>query len=101
MIKNSKHHIALFYVALILFFKVAGLHALTPHNDDTDVQHCEICHITTAVSFIPLIESDATVVPQKEHLLLEQKLNSTAPKVVFNNKFLSSNQFTRPPPQFS
>ena len=101
MNKNSKSNIALFYVALILLFKVTGLHALTPHDDDSNAQHCEICHITTGVSFTPLLEADITAVPQTEYVLLEQKHNEKTPNTVLNNKFLSSYHFTRPPPQFS
>ncbi|TMM59344.1 hypothetical protein FEE95_07895 [Maribacter algarum] len=77
------------------------MHALAPHTDEADVQHCEICHITTAVSFTPLLEADIAVVPQTEYFLSEQKQNGTAPNVVFNNKYLSGYHFTRPPPQLS
>ena len=96
--KNTKQFIALFYVALILMFKVAALHVLTHHADDTDVQHCEVCHITTAVSFTPLLETKTPIVPQRAYFFTEQKLASTAPFVVYHNTHLSSYLFTRPPP---
>jgi len=99
--KSSRKNIALFYIALILFFKVVGLHAFTAHNDDIGVQHCEICHITTAVNFTPILEADISVVPQTEYFLSERKDSSIAANVVFNSKFLLSYHFTRPPPQFS
>ncbi len=98
--KNKKYFTTMFFVALFLLFKVAGLHELTHHADDADVEHCEVCHITTAVNFIPLLETKTTVLPQTEYFLSEQKFNSIVPCVVFNNKYLSSYLFTRPPPLF-
>lgn len=91
----------MFYIALILLFKVVGLHALSHHADDTDVQHCEVCHITTAVSFIPLLETETPVLPKTEYYFLAQKINASTSLVVFNNQHLSSYLFTRPPPQVS
>jgi len=99
--KNTKHIFALFYVSLILLFKVAGLHALTHHSDDADDQHCEVCHITTAVNFTPLIEAETPVVPETESYFLEEKFNNYTSTVVFNNRYLSSDLKTRPPPQLS
>lgn len=99
--KNVKQHIAIFYVALILLFKVVGLHALTHHTDDTDGQHCEVCHITTAVGFIPLLETETPVLKQTDYYFSEQKFNNRTTYVVFNNRHLSSYLFTRPPPQLS
>ncbi|WP_419211505.1 hypothetical protein ACNR9Q_12240 [Maribacter sp. X9] len=96
--KNTKQFIALFYVALILLFKVAALHALTHHTDDNDVKHCEVCHITTAVGFIPLLETDQKKLPQRAHFFSKKELVAIAPFVVYNNKHLSSYLFTRPPP---
>ncbi|CAZ98467.1 hypothetical protein Q4603_09485 [Zobellia galactanivorans] len=98
--KNIKHIIALFYVTLILLFKVAGLHALTHHIDDSDAQHCEVCHITSAVNFTPLIEAETPVLPQTEFYLFEKKLTNKAPDLVFKDRLLASNRFTRPPPRF-
>ncbi len=98
--KNLKHHIAMFYVALILLFKVGGLHALTHyHADDTDVQHCEVCHITTAVNFIPLLDVEIAVLSQPEYFFLEQKVTNNASNIVYSNGDLSSYFCTRPPPQ--
>lgn len=98
--KKSKHFISIFFVALFLLFKVAGLHALTHHEEDSDVQHCEICHITTAVNFIPLLQTEATTVPVLEYCFREQKTKNVAFTVTYSNKYLSSSLFTRPPPQF-
>jgi len=99
--KNAKHPIAIFYVALLLLFKVSGLHALAHHDGDSDVQHCEVCHITTAVSFTPLLETESPVLPQTKYFFSGQNFNNAAPYVVFNNSHLVGYLFTRPPPQFS
>ncbi|MFK7813665.1 MAG: hypothetical protein AB8B59_14320 [Maribacter sp.] len=99
--KNVKHIIAMFYIALILLFKVAGLHALSHQIDDSNSQHCEVCHITSVVSFIPLLETETPVVPKTEYYFLAQKTSFSAIPVVFNNKHLSSYPPTRPPPQLS
>ncbi len=98
--KNSKNFITLFFVALFLLFKVAGLHALTHHEEDSDVQHCEVCHISAAVNFIPLLETEATVLPEIDYFFVKQKINDKALLVTYNNRYLSSYLFTRPPPQF-
>lgn len=98
--KNAKHLIALFYVTLILLFKVAGLHSLTHQADDTDVQHCEVCHITTAVNFTPVLSIEPTTIPLTEFYVWEQKNNIVAPSNALNERNLSSNLFTRPPPAF-
>ncbi|WP_405397102.1 hypothetical protein [Maribacter sp. Asnod2-G09] len=98
--KNAKHLIALFYITLILLFKVAGLHALSHHSDETDVQHCEVCHITTAVNFTPLLETQPLVVAPTEFYNWEQTITIAVPVVALNERHLSSYLFTRPPPQF-
>lgn len=99
--KISKPNSALFHIALIVLFKVAGLHAFVAHNDDLDAQHCEVCHITTSVNFTPLLETDTAVIPQANYFFFEQSFNNIAPESVFNNKYLLSYRFTRPPPPFS
>ncbi|WP_209400404.1 hypothetical protein [Pseudozobellia sp. WGM2] len=96
--KIVKHNIALFYVALILLFKVAGLHALTHHTDEPDIQHCEVCDITTAVNFIPLLEAEHPVIPQKETFFYEKKISQNTSYVFLGNRHLESYLFTRPPP---
>ncbi|MBQ4915022.1 hypothetical protein J8L85_11275 [Maribacter sp. MMG018] len=97
--KNGKHFIALFYITLMLFFKVAGLHAFLHQIDDTDTQHCEVCHITTAVNFTPVIETKPLVLPQTDFYDFEQKTATNTLDFVFKNRFLTDNRFTRPPPQ--
>ncbi|WP_276165392.1 DUF2607 family protein [Zobellia alginiliquefaciens] len=99
--ENVKRFIAIFYVALMLLFKVAGLHALTHHAEEQDVQHCEVCDITTAVNFIPALETVPPVLPQKESFFSEQKITNTTYNIAFNNRHLASNLFARPPPRFS
>ncbi|MBT9189268.1 hypothetical protein [Zobellia russellii] len=99
MMKSSKNFVSMFFVALFLVFKVAGLHALTHHIDDSDAQHCEVCHITTAVNFTPLLKTESPVLPQTEFYFFEQKFSNNAPQLVFENQFLGNNRFTRPPPQ--
>ncbi len=101
MMKNSKNFTVMFFVTLFLLFKVAGLHALTHHEDDPDIQHCEVCHISTTVNFIPLLETETTVLPDTEYFFTEQQINDKALFVTYNNRYLSSYLFTRPPPQFS
>ncbi|MEP2279915.1 hypothetical protein [Maribacter sp.] len=98
--KNSSHLIAIFYVSLILLFKVAGLHSLSHHADDNDIQHCEVCHITTAVNFTPLLKTQPLVVPQIEFYDCEPTITIAAPVVALNDRHLSSYLYTRPPPQF-
>ncbi len=97
--QNKKHIIALFYLVLMLLFKVAGLHALSHDADDGDIQQCEVCHITAAASVIPLLEIETVVLP-KPHYFVVQKVNTTT-LVAFNSQHLSSFLFTRPPPQVS
>ena len=99
--KNAKHLIALFFAALFFSLKVSGLHVLMHHTDDADVHHCELCDITTTVSFTPLLPSDNEAPSQIKIYFLELKHKSEAPQVVFHNNFLESYRFTRPPPQFS
>ncbi len=99
--KNVKHITAIFFVTMILLFKVAGLHALSHHADDDDVQHCEVCHITLVDSLTPLLETESPVLPQVEYYFPEKKINTTHERVVFKNRHLSGYLFTRPPPQFS
>jgi hypothetical protein len=91
----------MFFVALFLLFKVTGLHALSHDEDHSDVQHCEVCEISATVNFIPLLETNHTVLLDKEHFFNEQKINDKALDVTFNNRHLSSYLFTRPPPLFS
>lgn len=97
--KKVEHIIAMFFVTMILLFKVAGVHVLTHHVNDDDIQHCEVCHITTAASFTPILDVDSTVLPQPEYFFTEQKLNNCSKSVVFNNRHLSSYLYTRPPPK--
>lgn len=101
MMKNGKHFITMFFVALFLLFKVTGLHALSHHEDESDVQHCEVCEISTVVNFTPLLETETIVLTDTEHFFAEQKINDKALFVTFSNRYLSSYLFTRPPPLFS
>jgi len=101
MVKSSKNCITLFFVTLFLLFKVAGLHALSHHDEDIDVQHCEVCDITTTANFIPLLQTESPVLPKTEYYFSESKFTNIAPFVVFINRFLSSYLRTRPPPQLS
>ncbi len=98
MIKNRKSFISMFFVALFMLFKVAGLHALS-HDEDSDVQHCEVCHITTAVNFTPLLEVETTALPHIEYFYLEQKTINNAFFVAFKSNHLLNYFFTRPPPK--
>jgi hypothetical protein len=99
--KNGKNFITTFFVTLFLLFNVASLHALTEHDDDSSVDHCEICHIATAVNFIPLLETEPTLIPDKDFFFTDQQINDKALVVTFNNQYLSSCLFTRPPPTLS
>lgn len=99
--KNKKHFITLFFVTLFLLFKVAGLHALSHHEDDSDLQHCEVCQVSSVVNFTPLLETEATVLLDTEYFFTEQQINDKALFVTFINRHLSSYLFTRPPPLFS
>jgi len=102
MLKNLKNSITLFYIALILVFKVIGLHSITHHSEDEeDYLHCEVCHITSAVSFIPLLETKTPVLPQETSYFLKNEFSSNDLLVVYSNKYLSSYLHTRPPPKVS
>ncbi|MBU2996330.1 hypothetical protein KO500_07780 [Cellulophaga baltica] len=88
---------------MILIFKVAGLHAFIHlnDNDDTDLQHCEICHLTTAVSFTPILKTETPAIPQRDFCKTDSEKNTLEYFIVFNPKHLSSYLYTRPPPLFS
>ncbi len=96
--KNRKHFISLFFIALFLLFKVAGLHVLSHDVDDLDIEHCEVCHITISANFTPILGTNTTIVPQKQYLLSEQKLLSLVPYFIYSDQLLSSYLFARPPP---
>ena len=99
--KNSKNYISLFFVTLFLLIKVAGLHVITHDEDDSDVRHCEVCDISTAVNLIPLLETEITVLLATAYFFTEQQRNDKALFVTYHNRHLSEYLFTRPPPQFS
>lgn len=94
----SKPTIASFYIALIILFKVAGLHALAPHGDDMDSQHCEVCHITTAVGLTPLLEADISDVPQAAFFFPITLGEINTHQVFLQSAERSGHLFTRPPP---
>ncbi|WP_010179315.1 hypothetical protein [Aquimarina agarilytica] len=98
--KSAKNYIALFFIALFLLFKVTGLHALSHHNDEKDIQHCDICTVSSAINFTPLLKTEVTVLPDAEYLFIAQKLNAKTYIFAFHKKHLSSSLFTRPPPLF-
>ncbi len=97
--KSSKNFVTLFFVTLFFVVKVAGLHALSHHDDDSNIQHCEVCEISTAVNFTPLLEAEPTVLQNSAFLFVKQQLNDKALAAIYNNKYLSGYLFTRPPPQ--
>lgn len=100
--KNFKHIIALFFITMMLFFKVAGLHALIHHGEDeAEVQHCEVCHVSSISNFTPLLSVDSPTLPQVKHFSSKKALHFNAQVVVVNNVFLSSYLFTRPPPNLA
>jgi len=99
--QNVKQHIALFYVALMLLFKVVGLHALSHHTDDGDVNHCQVCEISTEINLTPLVNTEASYATVDCILFPEEKLTNNTFFVAVSNRFLSSNLHTRPPPPLS
>ncbi|SFR73245.1 hypothetical protein [Maribacter stanieri] len=99
--KNGKNFITSFFVALFLLFNVASLHAFAHQDDDSAIQHCEVCHISIAVNFIPLIETETIALPPVDFYFTEQKINDKALFVSLNKQYLSSFLFTRPPPLFT
>lgn len=101
MINKGKNFITLSFITLFLLFKVSGLHSISHIDDHSNVQHCEICHISTTVNFIPLLETKTNVLPDPEFFITEQKINDKALFVILNSRYLASYLFTRPPPQFS
>jgi hypothetical protein len=98
--KNAKQHIALLFIAMMLVFKVAGLHALTHLADEGEAQHCELCVVTAEVSVAPLLEAETPLLQLTDYFF-EQKLNIVITNVDFNNRHLSSSLLTRPPPPLS
>jgi hypothetical protein len=97
--KKQKRHIALFCIALMLLFKVAGLHAITHQADDSDAQHCEVCVVTVSVGFEPFLETEAALLPILDRFYFELESSIRSKSVVFHNKHLTSFHLTRPPPQ--
>ena len=99
--RNVKQTIALFYIALILLFKVANLHALSHQTDDYDLLQCEVSDTTTAFSSIPLLQTTGPVLAKTEYFFVAQKTNANSFLVTFSNQYLSSYLYTRPPPPLS
>jgi len=99
--QNAKQHIALFYVALILLVKVASLHSFTHHTDDGNVNHCEVCEISTVANFTPLVGAEITEICEKPPIFSESNKNTILYKGIVQNHFLASNLYTRPPPPLS
>lgn len=97
--KSVKHILATFFITLMLLFKVAGLHALTHHADEVDVQHCEVCDIVTAVNFAPVLQTNHVVIANPQVVLSKQPAVKLLFNTCFSNRYLDSYLFTRPPPQ--
>lgn len=99
--KKSTHIIAVFYVSLILLFKVTSLHALVHHEVASHAQHCEACHISTIINCIPLLETDSTLSKVTTYFFVEKQIIDKTLFVPFNNRHFSNYLFARPPPHFS
>ncbi|WP_298350643.1 hypothetical protein [uncultured Dokdonia sp.] len=99
--QQQKHYIALFYIALIMVFKVAGLHAFTHHTDDGGIDHCEVCEITSITNFTPLLETEIAQVPVPEAVYIATSLTSATGTISFENKYFLDTSRTRPPPALS
>ncbi len=97
--KSMKRYIALFYVALILLVKVAGLHVLTHDTDAANIQHCEVCLVETVANFTPLIGAETPAIPEAVYYFSELERATKTPHVNDNNSYLGSYHSTRPPPQ--
>lgn len=100
MNKNIKNFITLFFVSLLLLFKVSGVHAISHYNDDSNIEHCEICEISNVSNSLPLIDTNTDVIPNTEYLS-EQQGNKKIYFVSFINVYLYSYPSTRPPPHRS
>lgn len=99
--QNTKQHIALFYLALMLLVKVASLHSFAHHTDDSNVNHCEVCEISTVANFTPLVGAEITEVGDQPMVFPESNISNSTFNVIIKNKFLASNLHTRPPPSLS
>jgi len=99
--QNAKQHIALFYVALILLVKVVSLHSFTHHTDDENVNHCEVCEISTVANFTPLVGAKVTEIGEKPIIFSESNNSTIVYQGIVHNHFLASNLYTRPPPSLS
>jgi len=98
--KNAKNLITLFFVALFLLFKVAGLHALSHHSEDFDSKHCDACHVSYTINFIPLLPTEIPEINLREDFFTDKKQINLTSHVVLSNKYLSGYLLTRPPPKF-
>lgn len=96
--KQLKHIGALFLVTLFLSLKITGLHVISHHGDDDGIQHCEMCEISTTVSFTPLISSFNCEIKVEQFLLEINSSKIEETSLVYFNKTVIGYVFTRPPP---
>ncbi|UII78326.1 hypothetical protein [Flagellimonas sp. CMM7] len=99
--KKPEQLILFLFVTLFLSSKVAGLHVLTHDTDDVDVQHCELCDVTSSISFTPLLSTDNEFSSPGNTLFIESKHIKGTELVVFYKKLLENSSLSRPPPQIS
>lgn len=94
----KKQHITLVFATLFLLFKIAGLHALSHHNDEVDEQHCEVCEISTIINFTPLLKKETKVLLNTDFTFEKKRINNKVYLLIYFNKNFSGHLFTRPPP---
>ncbi|WP_010517829.1 hypothetical protein [Croceivirga radicis] len=99
--KQVKHIASLFFMALFLFVKVSGCHALFHDTDEVEVQHCELCDITNTVNFTPVVLVENTPSVSSQCLFARRTKAFESPEVVFITNYTDQYRFTRPPPHLA
>lgn len=96
--KNGKRVISFYLLVLFFFSKIAGLHVVSSHEEDTKFQHCELCQITSTVNFMPLfsngfVEFSPSVLDEK---VGKTEIGTSQDSIL--NKEVCNYFVTRPPP---
>ncbi len=85
------------FITLFLLTKVTSLHVLG-HDDNSSSNKCELCVISAAVGFTPLLHDNSGVVFSNNILVEYKKKQSHGRSIVHYTKGLTYIHVTRPPP---
>ncbi|WP_299434866.1 hypothetical protein [uncultured Maribacter sp.] len=96
-ISHFKKYLAYTFLALFLSLKVASLHAITHHHDG-DIEHCEVCDLTSVNNFTPLL-NNYTETPIGNNFLFYAIKNIVSDySFTYNSNANIDDFFSRPPP---